>query len=329
MYNISVTGKIKYQREHTVKAKDFLVNILKGAAIGVAMIIPGVSGGTLAVLLNVYDKMIESISGLRKHFLQSIKFLFPILLGAALAFAAALVPLNLALDYAPFPTILLFAGFMAGSCPKLFSDDKKNGFKPTDIIAALLPLVAVIGICFIPGMSEADLSPAMPWFGYILIALIGIVASCALVVPGISGSMLLMIFGYYEPVLRLFRSIFSTPLHSIAVLACFALGAIAGFFTIAKLMQLLLTKLPRGTGWAIFGFVVGSIPAIIITFFQKYGAGSLNALQISLGVVAFIVGAAATAALTFYASKRISAKAQPCATQEPSDISGEEHIDGE
>lgn len=289
-----------------MKVKDFLINTAKGAAIGVAMIIPGVSGGTLAVLLKVYDKMIDSIGNLRKHFFQSVKFLFPILLGAALAFAAALYPLNKALEYAPFPTMLLFAGLMAGSCPKLFLDDKKNGFKKIDIIAILIPLVAVIGICFIPGLKEADLSSSMPWYQYILVAIIGVVASCALVVPGISGSMLLMIFGYYRPVLGLFSAVFKTPLHAIAVLACFAIGVVAGFFTIAKLMQILLKKFPRVTGWAIFGFVVGSIPAVIITFFNKYGAGALNALQISLGVIMFIVGAIATLALTFYADKRIS-----------------------
>lgn len=286
--------------------KNFFINLAKGAAIGVAMIIPGVSGGTLAVLLKIYDKMIESISGLRKHFLESVKFLFPILLGVAVAFAAALVPLKLALKYAPFPTVLLFAGLMTGSCPKLFFDDKKNGFKPTDIIAAALPLIAVIGICFIPGMREADLSSAMPWYQYILVGIIGVAASCALVVPGISGSMLLMIFGYYEPVLGLFTSIFKTPLHSASVLACFGVGVVLGFFTIAKIMQLLLTKLPRATGWAIFGFVVGSIPAIIITFFNKYGAASLNALHISLGVLAFIVGAISTYLLTKYAEKHMS-----------------------
>ena len=291
-----------------MKFKNFLINTLKGAAIGVAMIIPGVSGGTLAVLLKVYDKMIESISGLRKHFVQSVKFLFPILLGAALAFAAAYFPLTLALEYAPFPTILLFAGFMAGSCPKLFFDDKKNGFKNTDLLSVALPFIFVIAICFIPGMAEADLSPSMPWFGYILIVLIGVVASCALVVPGISGSMLLMIFGYYKPVLGLFKALTDTPLHALGVLALFAVGVIVGFFTIAKLMQVLLAKFPRGTGWAIFGFVVGSIPAIVITFFNDYGASALNALQITLGVIAFVAGAAATLAIAYYAEKRISAE---------------------
>lgn len=291
-----------------MKIKNFLINTAKGAAIGVAMIIPGVSGGTLAVLLKVYDEMIESISGLRKHFVQSVKFLFPILLGAALAFAAAYFPLTLALKYAPFPTVMLFAGLMAGSCPKLFKDDRKNGFKRTDIAAIALPLIAVIAICFIPGMNEADLSASMPWYAYILVVLIGVVASCALVVPGISGSMLLMIFGYYGPVLGLFSAVFDTPLHALGVLALFAIGVVVGFFTIAKLMQVLLVKFPRGTGWAIFGFVVGSIPAIIITFFNDYGASALDALQISLGVVAFVIGAIATLAIAYYADKRISSE---------------------
>ena len=293
-----------------MKVKDFLINTAKGAAIGVAMIIPGVSGGTLAVLLKVYDKMIDSISGLRKHFAESVKFLFPILLGAALAFAAAYFPLKLALEHAPFPTVMLFAGLMTGSIPKLFKDNKKNGFEKTDIIAVALPLIAVIGICFIPGMSNADLSESMPWFQYILVAVIGVVASCALVVPGVSGSMLLMIFGYYAPILGLLSAILKTPLHALGVLALFVAGVIVGFFTIAKLMQLLLKKFPRGTGWAIFGFVVGSIPAIVITFFNQYGTASLNALQISLGVVAFIVGAIATLALTYYVDKRISSGEQ-------------------
>ena len=292
-----------------MKVKDFFINTAKGAAIGVAMIIPGVSGGTLAVLLKVYDKIIESIGGLRKHFWQSVKFLFPILLGAVLAFAAAYFPLTLALKHAPFPTIMLFAGLMTGSIPKLFTDDKKAGFKKTDIAAVIIPLVAVIGICFIPGMKEADLSSSMPWYGYILVAVVGVAASCALVVPGISGSMLLMIFGYYSPVLALLTSLFKTPLHSLAVLACFALGLIVGFFTIAKLMQFLLKKFPRGTGWAIFGFVVGSVPAVVITFFKDYGAAALNTLQICLAVATFIVGAIATFALSYYVQKRISSQA--------------------
>ena len=203
-----------------MKAREFLINVAKGAAIGIAMIIPGVSGGTLAVMLKIYDKIIDSISGLRKHFKESVLFLLPIVIGAVLAFAAAYFPLTLALEHYPFPTMLLFAGLMAGSLPKLFKDCKVTGFKKIDVALILIPFALVIGICFIPGMGDVDLSENMPWFQYILVPIIGVLASCALVVPGISGSMLLMIFGYYSPVLGLFKDVFVTPLHALSVLGC-------------------------------------------------------------------------------------------------------------
>ena len=289
-----------------MKAREFLINVAKGAAIGIAMIIPGVSGGTLAVMLKIYDKIIDSISGLRKHFKESVLFLLPIVIGAVLAFAAAYFPLTLALEHYPFPTMLLFAGLMAGSLPKLFKDCKATGFKKIDVALILIPFALVIGICFIPGMGDVDLSENMPWFQYILVPIIGVLASCALVVPGISGSMLLMIFGYYSPVLGLFKDVFVTHLHALSVLGCFALGVIVGFFTIAKIMQLLLKHFPRATGWAIFGFVVGSIPAIVVAFFSEYGADYLDAVSISVAVILFILGAIGTYFLAAYAEKKFA-----------------------
>ncbi len=282
----------------------------KGACIGLAMIIPGVSGGTLAVLLGVYDKIIESISGLFKHFKESVLFLLPIVLGAVLAFAALYFPLKYALMYAPFPTIMLFAGFMLGSCPDLIFTAKKNGFKKYDVVSIILPLALVVGICFIPNLGDVNLGTDMPVGGYFLLILMGALASCALVVPGISGSMLMLIFGYYTPLLNTISAIRTTPGHAILVLLAFAAGLVVGFFTIAKLMQLLLNKFRRGTFWAIVGFVIGSIPAVIITFFNEYGdnpAQYLNALQISLGVVLFIAGGLATFFLARYAAKRNAA----------------------
>lgn len=278
----------------------------KGASIGLAMIIPGVSGGTLAVLLGVYDKIIESIGNLFKDFKKSVLFLLPILLGAVLAFAALYFPLKYALKYAPFPTIMLFAGFMAGSCPDLYKKANKNGFKKRDIAAIIIPCLLVIGICFIPSIGDVDLSANMHVSGYFILLLIGAVASCALVVPGISGSMLLLIFGYYNPILNTISALKDNFGHSLLVLATFAVGLVVGFFTIAKLMQLLLKKFRRVTFWAITGFVIGSIPAVVITFFHQYGdnpAVYLTPLQISLGVILFVAGAIGTFLLAGYAVK--------------------------
>lgn len=109
-----------------MKIKEFFKNTGLGAAIGVAMIIPGVSGGTIAVLFKVYDRLINAISDLRRDFKNSFMFLLPIVIGALLGIAALYFPLKYAIQYAPIPTILLFAGLMLGSCPKLFKDTLKK-----------------------------------------------------------------------------------------------------------------------------------------------------------------------------------------------------------
>ena len=278
----------------------------KGGAIGLAMIIPGVSGGTLAVLLGVYDEIIDSVGNIFKKFKESFLFLLPIALGAVLAFAALYFPLKYALRYAPFPTMLLFAGLMLGSIPDLFKKSEKNGFKKTDTIGLVLACFLVVGICFIPNIGEVDLSADMDAAKYFLLLFIGMIASCALVVPGVSGSMLLFILGYYQPLLSTISALKTSFGHSVLVLATFAVGLIIGFFTIAKLMQFLLKRFRRATYWSIVGFVIGSIPAIIITFFHEYGTALdvyLTPLQISLGVILFVAGAIATFFLARYAVK--------------------------
>ena len=290
-----------------MKIKDFLIDTAKGASIGVAMIIPGVSGGTLAVLLNIYDKLVGSISNIFKDFKNSIKVLFPILLGAVVAVIAMYFPLKFALKHAPFPTVMLFAGLMIGSCPKIFKDGAKNGFKKLDILSIALPLILVIGICFIPNLGSADLSKDMPAYGYFLLILIGMVASCALVVPGVSGSMLLLILGYYNEILDTVSLLKTNFGHSVLVLLLLAAGIVIGFFSIAKLMKFLLNKFPRATNWAIIGFVAGSIPAIFITYnnnFPEFVYSSLSVAHIAVGCVLCVLGIIATFALTAFVENK-------------------------
>ena len=290
-----------------MRVKEFFKNFGCGAAIGVAVIIPGVSGGTLAVLLNIYDKLIGAIGNLRRDFKNSFKFLLPIVLGIAVAFVAMYFPLQFALERAPLPTVLLFVGLMLGTFPKLLKDSAKLGFKKLDAINLIVPLVAVIGICFIPNIGNVSLNADMPVQTYFILVLMGAVAACALVIPGVSGSMMLMIFGYYEPILDTFMELFTSFGHSFAVLALFALGIIVGFFSIAKLMKFLLDKFPRGTRWAIVGFVIGSIPAILIAF--DYSSAPLDAIQIAIGVILCIAGGIASFAFTSWAENRLKKSA--------------------
>ena len=285
-----------------MKVKEFFKNAGLGAGIGIAMIIPGVSGGTIAVLFKVYDKLIGAISDLRKDFKNSFFFLLPIVLGALVGVAAMFFPLKYAIEYAPMPTILLFAGLMIGSFPKLFKDTYKNGFKWTDGFAVALPVILVVGIGVIPTLGQADLSAEMPVWGYFVLLLVGAVASCALVVPGVSGSLLLLIFGYYQPILDTVSALLTSFGHSVLVLLTFAVGLIIGFFTIAKLMKFLMKKFPRGTGWAILGFVLGSIPAIFLT--EEFTNAPVDGVQIAIGALLCLAGVIASFALATFAENK-------------------------
>lgn len=292
-----------------MKLKEFFKNLGLGAAIGVAVIIPGVSGGTIAVLFGIYDKLINAISDLRRDFKNSFLYLLPIVLGIALGVAALYFPLKYAIEYAPMPTILLFAGLMIGSLPKLFKDTVKNEFKPLNVLSVILPLAFVIGICFIPALGQADLSASMPIWGYFVLIAIGAVASCALVVPGVSGSLILLILGYYKPIFDTVSALLTSFGHSVLVLALFAVGLILGFFSIAKVMKLLLKKFPRGTGWAIMGFVVGSIPALFFT--EEFQGAPVDGIQIAVGALLCLAGVIASYALTAYAEAHKRSASEP------------------
>lgn len=288
--------------------KEFLKRTGFGAVMGVAVIIPGVSGGTIAVLLGFYDKLIDSISNLRKDFKNSAAFLFPLVLGLIAAVAAAYFPLKFFLDRAPLPTVLLFVGLMIGSCPKMFKDSLKVGFKKTDMIAFVLPLAAVIGICFIPSVGNVNLSADMPVWGYFALVAVGALASCALVVPGVSGSMVLLILGYYTPIFDTVSALLTNFGHSVLVLLLFAAGLVVGFFSIAKLMKFLLSKFTRATNWAIMGFVIGSIPAIFITFSSNFPQAAYDGVHIAAGALMCIAGIIASYALTAYAEAKTCKK---------------------
>ena len=254
----------KAEEKKSNKAVEFLANILRGAAIGIAFIIPGFSGGSVAAILGIYEKLVGAIADIFKSFKKSILFLLPILIGMLIGVAALILPIQWGLKNYPIPTVTLFVGLAIGGLPSI--TEKLKGGKPSwkHILACAVPLVAAAALCFIPHGEEVKLFELNAG-GYILLIVIGIVGSCALVVPGISGSMLLLIFGYYNPIVELITKYLLAGQNvgiCLLVLLCVAVGLVAGFFAISVLMRYLLKRFPRGTHFAILGFIVGSIPAV-------------------------------------------------------------------
>ena len=253
------------------KFKNSLIRFLKGIIIGIAMIIPGVSGGTLAVLLNIYDELIDSINNLFKDFKKSISILLPILIGAGVGFIALVVPISYGLEKCPLIIISLFSGI-----PQLYK--KVQGHeKPRSIIFALLSISLLIGLCFVVTNIVVDFSTIK--LGLLLYLLLGgFLASCALVVPGISGSMIMMILGLYSPILIILEEIlsFQNLGHNLLIVLPLAAGLVFGFLSIAKLMGFLLKKHTIDTYFSIIGFVVGSIFMIYYVSIKRFEAITFN-----------------------------------------------------
>ncbi len=244
----------------------FLLDALRGFAIGVAFIIPGFSGGSVAAILGIYEKLVGAIADIFKNFKSSIKTLLPIGIGMALGIISLLFPLKWALAEFPFPTVSLFVGLAIGGLPSI-TDKMRGKITVKNIFACTIPLLLTVLISFLPNASEVNLL-GLNFFGYILLFIIGAIGSTALVIPGISGSMILLILGYYNPILKLITEhllLGRDTLTSLLVLICIAFGIAIGFFFISVVMKILLKKYPRGTYFAILGFIIGSIPTIYIS----------------------------------------------------------------
>ena len=291
--------------------KSFLIDVVRGCAIGVAFIIPGFSGGSVAAILGIYEKLVGAIADIFKDFKKSILTLLPILIGMVCGIVALLFPLEWALGAYPIPTVCIFVGLALGGLPSI--TDKLGGkIKVTNIFAFVIPLAAAFSLSFLPIGSDIDLF-SLGIGGYALLFVVGLVGSSALVIPGISGSMLLLILGYYNPIVSMVTDNLLQGKNvwlSLAVLGVTGLGVVAGFVLISVIMKRLLISCPRGTHFAILGFILGSIPTIFISTVKESGL-SFSALMPNwafwlVSALLLLAGVAASLALVIFSKRKLS-----------------------
>ncbi|MBQ9084288.1 MAG: DUF368 domain-containing protein [Clostridia bacterium] len=250
----------------------FLRDIIGGFCMGIAFIIPGFSGGSVAAILGIYERLIGAVADIFRDFKRSFLTLLPIFLGLVLGAVSLLYPLGWALESVPLPTVSLFVGLALGG---LGSITEKTKGKPTanNIVALIIPLLLAAALSFAPTGADVNLLELNAG-GYLLLFVIGFIGSVALVVPGISGSMLLLILGYYNPIIKIITEHLLSGkdmLVSILVLMCIGVGILVGFFSVSVVMKWLLAHCPRGTYFAIIGFIIGSIPTVFISTAKDVG----------------------------------------------------------
>ena len=277
---------------------NWLNQILRGIVIGVANIIPGVSGGTMMVSMGIYDLLIHSITHLFKEFKKSILTLLTYLIGMGLGILVLSYVLSALLNPVtgyPLPTYTAFIGLILGGLsPLLHKVDKKkvNGL----CIALFVLFFALIVVMAIPGSIENAQRLDIDLLQVVILVAVGVIASGTMIIPGVSGSMMLMLLGYYTPVINAVKGLIpalssgngAAIANSLLTLLPFALGVVLGIFGVAKLIEWLMARYPNPTYCSVLGLVLASPVGILLK--NRNALGNVNALIIIISVVTFALG---------------------------------------
>ncbi|ARD73937.1 DUF368 domain-containing protein [Staphylococcus xylosus] len=240
-------------------------NLWKGFAMGTTDLVPGVSGGTIALLLGIYDDFIRSISGIfSKRFWESLKFLIPIGLGMVIAIGVLSKLINYLLSTHTIPTMFFFVGLIGGIIPYLLKTSKfKQTFNTLHYILLVLGIVIIVVITLLNnGDKHAGETLTLNSGLVIKYFIAGMCASSAMLLPGISGSFMLLVFGVYGTVMFAISEFMSLNFAAIPILLTVGFGVICGFLFSSKLIQYLLSYYTFLTYALIIGFVVGSLYAV-------------------------------------------------------------------
>ncbi len=268
--------------------------ILKGVMMGVANIIPGVSGGTMAVSMGIYDKIIHAATHLVSEFKKSMKLLLPIVLGMALGIVVLARILEYMFARVPLQTNLLFIGLIIGGLPAITKKVKGKTIRGGHILVCLLFFGVVAGLAMMGEQEGAAADLSFNLINIVKLFGVGVVASATMVIPGVSGSMMLMLMGYYNPILNEVNDFidnlvqFNVPgiLDGCQVLVPFGIGVVVGIFAIAKIIEIIFEKFPDYAYWAIIGLIVASPVAI---FFMG-SMGTITIVSVLTGAVALLLG---------------------------------------
>lgn len=275
----------------------YLNQILRGVVIGVANIIPGVSGGTMMVSMGVYDTLIHSITHLFREFWKSVKALLPYAVGmlAGILIFASLI--SWGLENYELPTNALFIGLILGGLSPLLKkiDRKKIGAAAVIVFSLLFALIIWLGLQNRESLQNAD-TIDMNAGQMILMVGLGMIASGTMIIPGVSGSLVLMLLGYYKAVTGALKAFGHALVHlefaamgqPALLLLPFLIGIVLGIFGVAKLVEWLTGKYPTATYCGVLGLVVASPIALLINTDLSVSAGVAVA-AVMMFAVGFVI----------------------------------------
>ncbi|MDT8863008.1 DUF368 domain-containing protein [Alkalihalobacillus sp. MEB130] len=268
-------------------------NILKGMTMGISDLIPGVSGGTIALVLGIYQSLLASINGLfSKQWKQHVMFLIPLGIGIVIALLTFSHLIEWLLAEYPQPTFFFFLGLIIGIIPTLLRDiNYKQAFKPVHYGLLSLGAIMVGATFFVKDNELATVMSELVWSDYALLFFAGWIASSAMILPGISGSFVFLLFGVYPTVVNAL-STFNLP-----VIITVGSGIALGLVITSRLISLLFKRFQIATYALMIGFILGSIVVI-------YPGLSGDLFLFFISVLAFISGGLSVYLLSYFEVKK-------------------------
>ncbi len=295
-------------------ARDVARGGLLGLFIGLAIIVPGVSGSTVAIIFKLYDKLIYALGNLFRRFAACVKFLLPVVIGAAAGFLLGFFAIQQLMALVPFTVVGLFAGMMIGAYPAV--KDEIKGEKITVprallfVLGIAIPVAIALGTTF--GTEGARPLEGLQFYHYIIFILIGYVVAITQVVPGLSATAILMAFGYFSSIMNsVHLSYWKENPMVLLVYFCMVLGFVIGLLTFSKVLDLIFKKARATAFFMIVGLSLGSLLTLffnsdIYAVYRDWAAGGVDALDLSLGIVLFIVGTVVAYLFVRYERKKKS-----------------------
>ena len=297
-------------KKHTTKT--WITALVLGFFVGLAIIAPGISGSTIAIIFGLYTGMLYAIGNIVGDFRRCFAFLLPIGIGAVFGFLAGFLVLQELFDTYLIEVVFLFVGFMIGAMPVLTKEIKGQKAKPNRIlllcIGILLPIAtAILSVILSGGGDSAATFTDFPAWRIPLYALLGAVVSVTQIVPGLSATAILMAFGQFKPILNsLHREyIFEHPAVLLLYLAL-ALGFLVGIILISRLFDRILRKHKVAVFFMITGMSVGSILSMLcnsdmVGLYRVWmEQGSIPILRVIVAVILLIVGFVSSLLLARY-----------------------------
>lgn len=268
-------------------------SIIKGFFIGITNIIPGISGGTIAVVFRVYNRLIEAVDMFTKHPIKAIMSIWDIILGILLGLLSGFIFLSYTYELWPVAITLFFIGLLLGGLKPVL-EKVKNNFNVLNVIIMIISFLIIVLLPLIPQRTGVDSG----FIYFLVLFIVGIIAAFAGFAPGISGSLMLMVLGYYAHILALGKTVFESVrlgnfdniFMELLPLIIIFIGLVVGFFISIKTIKKILEKYETPFYFSVLGMLVASPISIMVLLDKNVMLKNIAVREWLVGVILLAIG---------------------------------------